>query len=261
MFSDQPYWTENCLWRGSRNLMDLSQGSESNPLRAFGHHIKTVPVRNKNIYICSGNQNTSASSWDFFFFRKTPNLPFPGTAEKINHLWHLWYICNPRLVASRYRARRVRRVNKHCTKKKDKPQLCLPDTSPLWPTTRATCAFLLSSCLGWARLSPALVLVAGLGCSMGHRGRGSCLDTVKGQGEHPWINIYVNALNNVVVLAWRCFMRPRNATLTWKDGDTQILPNFMTDRESLLSAFAGVWIHENSNHGFANRNEAIWCQY
>lgn len=42
LFSDQSYRTENCLWRGSRNLMDLSQVSKSNPLRAFGHHIKTV---------------------------------------------------------------------------------------------------------------------------------------------------------------------------------------------------------------------------
>lgn len=112
-------------------------------------------VHNKNIYICSGNQNTSASSWDFFF-QKNTKFAFPGEAEKINHLWHLWYICNPKLVASRYRARRVRRINKHSTKKKR--------TSPsfVWltlhlcdrdPTTRATCAFLLSSCLGqsWAQ--------------------------------------------------------------------------------------------------------------
>lgn len=75
------------------------------------------------------------------------------------------------------------------------------------------------------------------------------LAVVKGKGEYLWINIYVNALNNVIVLARRSFMRPRNATLMWKDGDTQILANFtfMTDLESLLSAVA----HENSNHGFA----------
>lgn len=57
---------------------------------------------------------------------------------------------------------------------------------------------------------------------------------MKGQGEHPWINIYVNALNNAVVPAWSSFM-------TLIDGDTQILPN----------SFAGVRIHENSNRGFA----------